>query len=338
VSNVCILRLSAIGDVCNALASVQAIQRARPNTKITWIIGKVEYELLKHHTGIEFVVFDKKKGIKAYWNLYRSLIGKRFDYLLLMQVAFRASLASLCVRASVRIGFDENRSKELHSLFVNQTIAPKSREHVADAFMQFAHELGVRQDSPDWKIYHTEHDQAWATQEVMGSDKNFMICPAASKDERNWTIQGYAAVAKFMSQNGYRVFICGGASRLEYEMALQIAHESKIPVRNLVGQTTLTQLWALIGRMQLLIAPDTGPVHMANAVGTKVVGLYAHSNPRRTGPYNFQNLIVENYFETYERLVLSSKNAPRWGLRFTGHSLMQAIEIKTVINRLKSII
>lgn len=74
--SLCILRLSAIGDVCNVLAVVQQIQRYWPQTEITWIIGKVEYQLLQHVNGINFVIYDKKSGWKGIWNLWKSLKRK----------------------------------------------------------------------------------------------------------------------------------------------------------------------------------------------------------------------------------------------------------------------
>ena len=95
MKSLCLLRLSAIGDVCHAVAMVQAIQRQYPDLAITWIIGKVEYQLLKHLPGIEFVIFDKSQGWRSYGQLRKALAGQRFDVLLQMQVALRATIASL---------------------------------------------------------------------------------------------------------------------------------------------------------------------------------------------------------------------------------------------------
>ena len=112
IRSLCLLRLSAIGDVCHAVAMVQAIQKQYPDLSITWIIGKVEYQLLKHLPGIQFVIFDKSKGWRSYIQLRRDLQGQRFDVLLHMQVALRATIASLMIKARVRVGFDKARAKE----------------------------------------------------------------------------------------------------------------------------------------------------------------------------------------------------------------------------------
>ena len=75
-SSICVLRLSAIGDVCHAVATVQAIQNQWPNCKITWVIGKIEAQLLVNLDNIEFIIFDKKAGLKGYRDLYYSLKGR----------------------------------------------------------------------------------------------------------------------------------------------------------------------------------------------------------------------------------------------------------------------
>jgi ADP-heptose:LPS heptosyltransferase len=99
LNNICILRLSAIGDVCHAVAAVQAIQLRHPEASITWIIGKIEYKLLEGLAGIEFVIFDKSQGRQAYKKLKSDLNGNEFDVLLHMQVSLRANIAAKFIRA-----------------------------------------------------------------------------------------------------------------------------------------------------------------------------------------------------------------------------------------------
>ena len=99
LKSVCVLRLSAIGDVCHAVAMVQAVQERHPQLEVTWVIGKVEYQLVQHLPGINFVIFDKSKGWRAYRELKQNLRGQRFDVLLHMQVALRATVASLMISA-----------------------------------------------------------------------------------------------------------------------------------------------------------------------------------------------------------------------------------------------
>src|SRR5690554_336758 len=136
--SICILRLSAIGDVCHAVATVQAIQRHYPNAHITWIVGKAEALLLANLPGIELVVFDKNLGMNAFSDLKQKLKGRKFDVLLHMQVALRANIASLVIKAKRKIGFDKARSKELHSLFLRERVTPQNQAHVLENFAGFA--------------------------------------------------------------------------------------------------------------------------------------------------------------------------------------------------------
>src|SRR5688500_9329250 len=140
--SLCLLRLSALGDATHVLPVVRALQRERPDTALTWVIGKGEAKLLDGLDGVEFVVFDKTRGVAGWRELRARLASRRFDALLNMQLALRAGLASTAIRASRRIGFDRARSKEGHSLFIDERIPPGGH-HVVDVFRQFLHPLGV---------------------------------------------------------------------------------------------------------------------------------------------------------------------------------------------------
>lgn len=331
LTSICLLRLSAIGDTCNAVAAVQAIQRQHPQAAITWVIGKAEAALLENLPGIEFIVFNKKEGLAAYRKLRRQLAGRTFDALLLMQVALRANLASLCISARRRIGYDKGRSKELHSLFINERIRPATAPHVLDTFLQFAAALGVPTAAPRWNIPVEAPDKRWAEDTLTSSTRGqLVIVPAASARERNWQPQRYAEVADYAAQQGFAVYLCGGPTELELELARQITTHCKQPLTNLVGKSTLKQLFALIRAADLVIAPDTGPVHMAVAAGTPVIGLYAHSNPARTGPYSWQSYVVDAYSGLAEQQYGKHPDQLPWGQRLKGETLMDSITTEQV--------
>ncbi len=328
INSLCLLRLSAIGDVCHAVAMVQAIQRKHPELKITWVIGKVEYQLLKHLEGVEFVIFDKSQGWRSYFNLRKALAGQRFDVLLHMQVALRATLASLAISAKVRIGFDRFRAKEGQWLVTNHKIEPQETPHVLEGFMGFAKALGVTDLSPQWDIPVPSADTEFAQQLIPEGNKILVICAAASKAERNWLPERYAAVAQHAISNGYRVMLCGGPTALEKTLAEDIQTACTQPLENMVGKTSLTQLLAVLKQATIVLAPDTGPAHMAVTQGTPVIGLYAHSNPGRTGPYLSLNYVVS----VYEPVINTQHTAPvAWGTRAKGSDLMTQIQLEQVI-------
>ena len=346
--SICILRLSAIGDVCHAVAAVQALQRHFPGVPITWIIGKVEAMLLDGLPGVDLVVFDKKLGRKAYSDLAHKLGGKEFDVLLHMQVAFRANVASLFINAKRKIGFNWTLAKELHALFMRERIAPQHQPHVLDGFAGFVRHLGVPflqqpGDVPVWQMPITDEHRAWAKAELQkahaGSTDSpkralrghLVISPAASKAERNWLPERYAALADHAYQQGFAVYICGGPTPLERDLAAAIEQHASAPLHNLVGKTNLKQLLALLEQATLVVAPDTGPAHMAVTVGTPVIGLYGHSNPARTGPYLSRDYVVEVYHDELKRQTGKTAAELPWGTRVKGAHIMALISTERVI-------
>ncbi|WP_448212513.1 glycosyltransferase family 9 protein [Colwellia sp. MEBiC06753] len=334
----CILRLSAIGDVCHAVAMVQAIQRQYPQCQITWVVGKVEAMLLEGLPNVRFVEFDKQAGVKGYWQLRQTLRKEKFDVLLHMQVALRASIASLMIKAKVKVGFDRFRAKEGQWLFTNRQIAAQSKPHVLDGFMGFAQAIGVKNITPQWQMPITDDDQLWAAEQLSGSKPIAIICPAASKAERNWNAKGYGEVAHQLVKKGFTVVICGGPTALEKKLATMIQANCPDILLNLVGQTSLKQLAACLKLAHFVIAPDTGPAHIAVTVGTPVVGLYAHSNPMRTGPYLYQQYVVS----CYQHVIQAQHHQPLaklpWGIRAKGEDLMDNITIEQVMNKIKQLV
>lgn len=329
--NLCLLRLSAIGDVCHAVALVTRIRQQSPDTKITWVIGKIEYQLVKTIADVEFVIFDKKQGVEAYKQLRRDMAGRRFDVLFAMQVALRANIAAFCINARRKVGFDWQRSKELHWLFTNKRISRKQHAHVLDGFMGFADSLSIpmpKEMSWDLPIPTEAHD--WAKQQLDPNQTYAIISPAASKAERNWMPDRYAAIANYMVEQDITVILCGGPSAMEKDLGAEIERMCHAKPKNLIGQSSLIQLLALIQKVALVIAPDTGPAHMATMVKTPVIGLYAHSNPKRTGPYLDQSRVVSVYDEAIHEQYGKPWQSLPWGVRAKGKNLMQGISVEQV--------
>lgn len=338
INSVCILRLSAIGDVCNAVAVVQSIQRQHPQAQLTWVIGKVEASLLASMPGIDFIIFDKSQGIAAYKMLYQALNGKVFDYLLHMQVSLRANLASLCIKARHKTGFDWHTAKELHSVFINNTIVPAPRCHVLEGFQQFAKVLGVTDTALRWQMPLSAADTDWARQQLTTNKRHLVICAGASKTERNWPAERYAAVADYAVQQGFSVYLCGSPHISERQLAADIEYHSRSQLHNLVGKSSLKQLLALLQQASLALTPDSGPAHMAVTVSTPVIGLYAHSNPARTGPYLYQHYVVSVYQQAIKSRYGKDLTEIAWGTRAKGAHLMQHISVAAVIRMFDKVV
>ncbi|MCF7355387.1 glycosyltransferase family 9 protein [Vibrio sp. CK2-1] len=335
--SLCFLRLSAIGDVCHAVAAVQAVQRHWPETKITWIIGKVEAQLLEGVEGIEFIIFDKKGGYAGMKSVWKQLSGRRFDALVHMQLALRASLLTLGIKAKYKVGFNRQRAKEGQWLFTNKKIDDVESQHVLDSFLSFVEYLGIPKSEPKWNMPISPLNTDWVNQQIPTQQKVLVISPAASKDERNWLTERYAQFADYAIEQGYQVILCGSPSEREIQLGENIRQFMSHQATNLIGQTSLNQLLAVLNRADIVLAPDSGPAHMATTQGTPVIGLYAHSNPKRTGPY----LNQANTVSVYEECLLEQYGKPSselpWGIRVKGDKLMEKVSLQSVIEQLHTV-
>jgi len=336
--SICLLRLSAIGDVCHAVAMVQAIQKQWPSTKITWIMGKIETQLLNDLPGVEVIIFDKKTGYKGMKAIWKQLSDRKFDALLHMQLALRASALTVGIKAKYKIGFNFKRAKEGQWLFTNKKIPDKNSLHVLDSFFEFAYFLGIDKTSPHWNIPLSRDDIRFA-QEITEEDKPlFVISPAASKDERNWLTERYAAVADHAVEKGYTVVLCGSPTPREQKLGEKIEHSMQHSATNLIGKTSLKQLTATLKQASLVLAPDSGPAHIATTQGTQVIGLYGHSNPKRTGPYLSQDSVISVYDKHVQQQHKKALKDLPWSARAKGDHIMQDISTEQVIKKFDELI
>lgn len=335
--NICIFRLSALGDATHTVPVVRALRAAWPETKLTWIIGKLEHKLLSKLDGVEFIVFDKRGGKPSIDHLRKTLKGRRFDVLLHMQVALRANVLSRFVKAPIRLGWDKARSRDFHTRFTNHQVASVPFQHQVQGFLEFPRALGIEIEEPTWDLPISDDDRAWAAMELPGDAPVLLLSPCSSHTLRNWSVERYAAVADYaMDALGMNVVLSGGPSNLERETAAAIEAAMRAPAVNLVGKDTLTQSLAVMERAAVLLTPDSGPAHMASALGTPVVGLHAATWSRRSGPYRFLDLCVDRYPEAAQKYRNKAPEALRWGHRIEEPGVMDLVEVDAVIDRLEA--
>lgn len=330
-ASICILRLSALGDAMHVLPLIHTLRNAWPDTQISWVLGKGEAKLMEDLSDVELIVYDKKTGIKGMRELRKNLAGRSFDVLLQLQLAMRANFLSAFIPAKIKVGYDTGRSKELHSLFINRRITAGGR-HVLDVFGKFCEPLGLKQDDVQWPVPMTQDARAWAAEQLLGDQKTLIISPCSSHEFRNWSAEGYAAIARHAHLKNWRVAVCGGRSELERNTADAILKLANFPIIDLVGKDTLKQLLALLERADLLLSPDSGPLHMANAVGTKVIGLYACTDAERSGPYSDRRYCVNHYQKAARQFMHKPADQLPWGKRIEFPGVMDLIKIDEVLD------
>lgn len=308
---------------------VRTLQAARPDTPIHWIIDKAGHKLLDGLPGVTFHAYDKKSGMAGVKELRRQLPPGRFEALLQMQVAFRANLLSAFIPAERRIGYDRSRSKDLHGLFINERIPDRPGIHVLDAIGSFCEPLGLRQTEVSWDLAVPPSAFEWAAAQWQDDGRPvLMISPCSSHVRRNWYADRYAAVANHAVQRGWQVVLCGGRSELERSMADAIQAQLHTPALDLVGKDTLKQLPALLARANLVMTPDSGPMHIANAMGSKVLGLHAASNPNRSGPYSDRRYCVDRYDDAARKYLARQAADLKWGTKIEFDDVMELITVE----------
>jgi heptosyltransferase I len=332
-SSICLLRTSAIGDVTHVVPLVRTLQQAWPQTALTWIVGKLERKLVGDLPGVEFVTFDKAAGWAGLGAVRAALAGRRFDALLQMQVALRSNLLSLAVKADRRIGYDRARAKDLHGLVINERIPARSGEHVLDAIGSFCEPLGLKQTDVRWDIPIPDEAHAWAAAQLPGDTPTLLVSPASSHALRNWRPERYAAVMDHAASRGWRVALIGGPSASERAVADAVLAACRHTPLDLTGKDTLKKLMAMFARAQLLLGPDSGPMHMANSVGMRVVGLHAASNPDRSGPYSDRRWCVNRYDEAARKYLGRPAAEIPWGSKIERPGVMDLIDVDAVIDR-----
>ena len=332
-ASICILRLSALGDVTHVLPLIHTIQQALPRTPLEWIIDPLGYKLVEGLAGVDFYVYAKNSGFQGMYRLGRQLAKQsRQRTVLHLQLALRANLLSSCIPAQRRIGYPWSQSKDLHHFFINEQIPSRSRRHVLDTFGSFCEPLGLRQQQVCWNLPIPASAHQWADAQ-WPNDKQpvLIISPCSSHPLRNWPAERYAAVAAHAVQRGWRVVLCGGSTPQEQSSREIILAQAGVPIVDLVGRDTLKQFAALAQRAQLVITPDSGPMHIANAVGTAVLGLHAASNPLRSGPYSGIRYCVDRYDDAARRFLGRSATQLRWGTKIERAGVMELISVNDAV-------
>ncbi len=320
------------------LPVIRTLQATWPTTRLTWVIGRLEAQLVGDIPGIEFIIFDKSAGWSAYLKLRSKMAKRRFDILLHMQTSMRANMASLMIPADLRLGFDPARAKDHQAFFTTDRIKSTACEHVMDGFFGFLSALGIKDKNIQWDIPIPGEAVDVAQQYIPEGQKTLVISPCASarfRNFRNWHVEGYAALADYATEkHGLRVILMGGPTAVEKQYGEQILRLAHCPILNLIGKTGLKEALALLSRATVVLAPDSGPAHIANAAGTPVIGLYATTNPNRARAYLSEQWLVSQYPEAVRIFLKKSVDEVPWGTRVRYEEAMSLIKIDAVTQKL----
>ncbi len=183
--------------------------------------------------------------------------------------------------------------------------------------------------SPWCKVYKTTGTGRWNLSTRTHGD-TWSLCLRAPNRIKNRLPDRYAALADYAAGDGFAVYLCGSPSKRELALAEDIVGRCALKPANLLGHTSLKQLFALVQAADLVLSPDTGPLHMAIATGKPVIGLYARSDPARTGPYGRQEFDVDAYTPALQQQLGDKADGAPWGYRLKAVELMERITTQAV--------
>ncbi len=299
--SICIVMLSAIGDAVHVLPVATAFKRQWPEARITWVIQPVPHLLVKDHPAIdEFIIYNRRRGMdswKGFSEVRKQFPAEPFDLLIGLQVYFKAGILTKLAPAQVKLGFDRVRARDMNWLFTTDRIPARGQRHVQDQYFEFLEHIGIDPRPPVWGLELNDAERE--AQSAFMTEVAQPICAVVvgtSKPAKNWTAEGYARVLdEVEAKHGMRPVLVGGPSAIEREIADGILAKSKARVIDALGNDLRKLVW-LVEASSLVISPDTGPLHIARALETPVVGLFGYTNPKRVGPYQkYEDLMVDGY-------------------------------------------
>lgn len=298
---IAIVMLSALGDAVHVLPVANALKRAWPESRITWVIQPVPYRLVHNHPAIDdFILFHRQRGTRAlqsYIEIRDLFAHRHFDLLLGLQVYFKAGLLTALSRATVKLGFDRRRARDFNWLFTTHRIPPRPAAHVQDQYFEFLEYLGVDPHPVEWGITLTDAERE--RQREFFKPLGRPVCGVVvgtSNPQKNWAPDRYVRLIQALETEwGFTTVLIGGPSADERRIADAILAGTGNQPIDALGDDVRRLVYLLDG-CDLVVSPDTGPLHIARALDVPVVGLYGNTNPKRHGPYGrYTDLVVDGY-------------------------------------------
>jgi lipopolysaccharide heptosyltransferase I len=306
-----IVRLSAIGDAIQTMPVACALRERFPDAFLAWAVESRAAALLRGHEALDELIELPRGWLKSpsgVWRLRRRLHDLRFDTAIDVQSLTKSAILAWLSGAKRRIGFGNPGGRELSKWFNNQRVDPTTT-HVVDRYVELLRPLGIESPTVRFQVPEREADRAAAERIIgeLGVAAGFAIVnPGAGWPSKLWPTDRYAAVARHLGDAWHLPTIVVWAGPAERAMAERIAAAGSMV--SVAPPTTLPELAALARRAKLFVGADTGPLHLAAAVGTPCVGLYGPWPAARHGPYGPQHIALQKMF--FEGSARARRTAP----------------------------
>jgi len=311
-----IVKLSAIGDVIHTLPSLNAIRKHYPDAHITWLIEEAASSLVVGHEALNRVIISKRtqwikkvfgpsclKNIKEAYQFIKKLRDTEYDLIIDFQGLLKSGILIALAKGKRKTGFDKGMEHMEHSyIFLNERIPPVNMDnHALLRNLMLINALGIKSKEIEYKIPVSDHtrkfiDSILLRHGIKSSELLVAINPVAKWETKLWDNRKFALLADRLIEKYNTSVIFTGSQSDKNTMEDIMSFMSKRAV-NLAGKTTLKTLAALYEKTRFVISTDTGPMHMAAAVGTPVIALFGPTAPWRTGPFGSEHKILRSGVE-----------------------------------------
>lgn len=297
-----LIKPSAIGDVVHGLPVLNLIRRKWPSAHIAWLVTPGCAGVIEGHPHLdEIILFDRRyfgqgwRDVRALidlWKFARNLRKKKFDLVVDLQGLLRSGWLAWETGAKCRIGFA--KAREWAWVFYTDRVVEEDEKkaarnggrHAVERNLDLAEALGCGRSPVEFDLAIGDAERAWVD-EIIGGRKSYaLLVPGTLWETKQWPVERFAGLAKMIRERFGLVVIAAGASD-EVELANQVGAGL-----NLAGKTSLKQLIALIARAKLVVANDSGPMHIAAALGRPLVTMFGPTNPELTGPFGRMDSVV----------------------------------------------
>jgi len=299
--NVLIIKSSSLGDVVQSLPVLSALRRKFPKARFTWLISPPCQAIIDGHPDLDdVIVFDRARyrgreyspgAVVRFARFLRNLRRHRFDLVIDLHGLVRSGLMAWATRAGVRVGLSSAR--EFASRFYTHVVeVPTMEMSAVERYWLVPDAFGVGDSDKRFVIHLADADEHWAAEQLQAVARPLLVVNAAARwATKRWPAEKFAATAqRFMEQTGGGVVLTGGPGdeRLAQGVADQVTGVSL----NLAGHTTVKQLAAVLRQADLMVTGDSGPMHLAAALGTPVVAIFTCTSPIRARPYSATATVV----------------------------------------------
>jgi lipopolysaccharide heptosyltransferase I len=299
---IAIIKPSALGDIVHSLPVLTALRRRYPEAFIAWVVNRSYEDLLRGHPDLDATLpFDRgaaRAGLLAafetYAEFFRAFRGCRFDLVIDLQGLFRSALMAASSSATRRVGLSTAREGAAWFYTDVVPVADFNAIHAVDRYWLVAEAFGVGDRPKCFRVPLSEGARRWASDLLCECPRPWLVLAVGSRwMTKRWLPEHFATLASQAQAlvGGTVLFVGNGDDTLPSQVA---AAKLSGPVRVLTGRTSLPQLAALLACADVMLANDTGPLHLAAALGRPVVAPYTCTKVLLNGPYGQEATAVES--------------------------------------------